>query len=207
MRASLCTLALVSFVGCAGNVPESTRQDDVNAPVAQNGAELRESCAPVLNELAVEQDLGSADSVEVTIGAHAIGLEECADLAWVRGFVEGTALITPSWAGPSLTTSGWDCNHSTLEYGVYLRSGAHWQFVDGAMAFGALGDDGVCGYSVHNFPRQTGSDETVVLAGNATEVRVGVRAWSHNDTAMGHAGSDCEGKSCYWPVRLSWQSY
>ncbi|HEV8244315.1 MAG TPA: hypothetical protein VGP93_00970, partial [Polyangiaceae bacterium] len=86
-----------------------------------------------------------------------------------------------------------------------------WQYSGGGMAFGALSDQDVCEYSVENAPGQPGSDSLIVYgdAGDSepTQVRVGVRAWSHNDPAAGHPGTDCATPSCFWPVRLLWAAY
>jgi hypothetical protein len=208
MRATLCSLALLFLASCGDAVP-STRASEGEQNVTADGAALRESCATLLSDLELSYDFGTVQNSDVTIDSHASGLPDCADFAWARGALQGSARVSPAWAGPALTTSAWDCNHSSLEYAVYRLSSAGWQYVDGALAYGALSAQGVCGYSVNNAPRQDGHDETIVLAepDATTEVRVGLRAWSHNDPALGHSGSDCETLSCYWPVRLSLTAY
>ncbi len=208
MRALWSLALLPSMTSCGDAVP-STRASEGEQNITAGGAALRESCATLLSDLELSYDFGTVLSSDVTIDSHASGLPDCADFAWAGGVLQGSALVSPAWAGPPLTTSAWDCNHSSLEYAVYRRSGAGWQYVDGALAYGALSTEGVCGHSVNNPPRQDGHDETTVMADSdaATEVRVGLRAWSHNDPALGHSGADCETLSCYWPVRLSLSQY
>jgi len=183
-------------------------QPEADVPQAQPDAsvDLRETCGAVLGEIEPIQDMEGSGSGEIIVASIANDRENCADFAWIHGSISVATLIDPEWAEPSLTLSAWDCCHSSLEYTVYRQVLGSWQYVGGALAFGVLGEDGVCRHSVENFPVFGGSDTTVVLpeAGIATAIRVGVRAWSHNDPAMGHAGDACETTSCYWPVALRW---
>jgi hypothetical protein len=172
--------------------------------------ELRASCASRLNDLAVDAEIAPGENhAEIAVESHAVGDADCADFAWIRGFAPGAALIEPAWGGPDRETE-WDCNHSSLEYGVYRRGGGDWQYVGGGLAYGNL-DDGSCGYSVDNFPEQYGSDSVLVQGDPAVEiepieVRVAVRAWTHNDPAYGHSGNDCASMSCYWSAGVHWEA-
>jgi hypothetical protein len=211
MRASLSLLALSMILGC-GESAESVR----GVPGSQSqsvavGNALRELCGPSLSALPVDAELGDGErTVDVVVASHASGAEDCSDYAWARGSIEVAALVEPVWAGPEQRASAWDCNHSTLEYAVYRRRGEGFEYAGGGLAFGSGDGAGGCTYSVSNPPAQLGTDSATVLAGGGdqlTEVRVGVRAWSHNDPAMGHAGHECAGTSCYWPVLLKWRGY
>lgn len=172
--------------------------------------ELRESCTARLDELSVDAEIAAGSTLaEVSVESHALGALDCADFAWVRGFVEGAALIEPGWSGPDRETA-WDCNHSSLEYGVYRRLSGDWEYVGGGLAYGKL-DRGSCLHSVDNFPVQAGSDSVLVHAANAaetapTEVRVALRAWTHNDPDYGHTGEDCDSPNCFWPATVRWDS-
>ncbi|HTM44178.1 MAG TPA: hypothetical protein VL137_04440 [Polyangiaceae bacterium] len=213
---SLCVYAL-TLVCCGPADAQTAQQAALMEQQTQPDAsvpELRASCAPLLSEIEPVQRMegmdGSALSGEVIVASSASERGDCSDYGWIRGSLSGAVVIEPEWDGPKLTTSAWDCSHSTLEYGVYLQSAGRWQYVGGALAFGELSEAGVCRHSVENFPRSEGSDSAVVFAqagAAATEMRVGVRAWSHNDPAMGHPGHDCEELNCYWPVILRWHAY
>jgi hypothetical protein len=210
MRAAFALLVLL-VTGC-GDAPPSVRGKQVSevteAPI---GAELRETCATVLGDVPIVHDFGTTvAATEVTLQSHARGAEDCFDYAWARGAIVTAVVVEPHWAGPDIVSTGWDCSHSSLEYGVYRAGASGVRYVDGGLGFGELDAQGGCRYSVENVPRQAGSDLTVVTGAQGeatTEVYVGVRAWSHNDPAMGHAGHDCDTESCYWPVRLAWLPY
>lgn len=219
MRSVICAVAL-TLVGCASAPPETEQeatllgqgtQPEANVQQAQPEAsgELRGSCAELLGEIEPIQDMdGSALNGEVIVASNASEREDCTDFAWIRGSITVATLIDPEWAEPALTLSAWDCCHSSLEYTVYRQVAGHWQYVTGALAFGLLSEEGVCRHSVENFPVFGGSDTAVVFpeaGAAATAIRVGVRAWSHNDPAMGHAGDECKTTSCYWPVALRWE--
>lgn len=221
MRSVTCAVAL-TLIGCGPVAPETVHeatllehetQPDANVQQVQPDASVdgfRASCAELLDELEPVLDMGGSESAgEVIVPSNASEREDCLDYAWIRGSISVAALvIDPEWAGPALTTSAWDCCHSTLEYAVYRQVAGRWQYVDGALAFGVLSEQGVCRHSVGNFPLFGGSDTTVVFpeaGAAATAIRVGVRAWSHNDPAMGHPGDACETTSCYWPVAVRWE--
>jgi hypothetical protein len=229
MRFSMA-LSVPLLLGACSNTVTSTRdgQSSGNSDAVQSSAPrqathqhtvtdgddstagLRASCASRLNELGVDAEIApGSDHAEVSVESHAIGDPECADFAWVRGFVNGAALIEPEWSGPDRNTD-WDCNHSSLEFGVYRRLPSGWEYVGGGLAYGNL-EDGACSYSVDNFPIQTGSDSVVVQGDRATEVapievRVAIRAWTHNDPAYGHSGKDCDSLSCFWPAAIRWEA-
>jgi hypothetical protein len=42
------------------------------------------------------------------------------------------------------------------------------------------------------------SQETTAVGG----LRIAVQSWSHNDTTLGHSGTDCADTNCYWPTGL-----
>jgi hypothetical protein len=226
----LVALSVPMLLGACSNTVTSTRDgqsnDDSNAvqsSAPETGThrhtvtdadnpitELRQSCASRLNELPVDAEIAAGSShAEVSVDSHAVGEVDCADFAWVRAFVNESALIEPEWNGPDRDTE-WDCNHSSLEYAVYRRLASDWEYVGGGLAYGQL-DDGSCRHSVDNFPAQVGSDAVHVQGSTAaevasTEVRVAVRAWTHNDPAYGHAGNDCDALSCFWPASVRWEA-
>ena len=203
MRALSCSLVVALLAGCGEAGPETVRAEEPKELVSTTGA-ARESCAGVVEALAIDHDFAGTQREDTIVQSHARGVEDCSDFSWARGVASAGVAVTPSWGGPNIATTGWDCNHSSLEYAVYRRDGGVFRYVNGAIAFGALASDGACHYSVRNSPQQPGADETVV-PGEAGELRIAVRAWSHNDPAMGHAGDACDSSSCYWPVGLSWR--
>jgi hypothetical protein len=229
MRFSVALFAPV-LLGACSNTVTSTRDGEIQdgsnpvqssapAPGTQRHAatsgndplmELRESCTAHLDELTVDAEIAAGSvHAEVSVESHAVGALDCADYAWVRAYVGGAALIEPGWGGPDRATA-WDCNHSSLEYGVYRRLSGGWEYVGGALAFGKLEGDS-CHHSVKNFPAQPGSDSVFVQAASAdsttgTEVRVAVRAWTHNDPDYGHTGDECDTPNCFWPATVRWES-
>ncbi len=217
MRSALAALATTLTIACGDDYPASVRVAGDSDSVQQQAAttaldaagEFRRACALELDLLGVDRDLGATRGpLEVDVENRASGLEACSDFAWVGGLVSVAALLEPQWAGPNIASAPWDCNHSTLEYGVYRNARGQWQYLGGGLAYGELATDGTCQHSVDNFPTHSGSDEMLALAvDDPTEVRVALRAWSHNDTAMGHPGDECASPSCYWPTRLRWSAY
>lgn len=209
MRKTVLTLAISGVL-----LHVSTARAQHEMP-GSGGVALRSSCAAQMNNLPVDVDLPYSFGWPqvVTAPSFASGEQSCLDFTWVRKFFYYQNLIDPEFGGPAITNSGWDCNHSSVEYGVYRRVGSTWSYVGGGLMYGAL-KNGQCTYSVSNFPQQPGTDTVFPLnvCGNPgfpcwTEIRVGIRTWSHNDRALGHPGNQCSGTSCWWPSKILWYSY
>ena len=159
----------------------------------------------------------------------------CENFGWVRlpPIANAQVLIEPSWDGRQFDpgrqgdSRRWDCNHSTIEYGVFattsvflptsfrLLSGFNFtefflqrQLIGGGQLFGWLvGND--CIYkvtdplNVYTFPSGWGREVQATTA--TTGLLIAVQSWSHNDPDIGHTGTDCAlraDRSCWWPTRL-----
>jgi hypothetical protein len=182
----------------------------IAGPSRADGDEaLLRSCASAIPGLPINVDMGygAGFPLEVIAPSFAVGNENCFDFTWIGGWFWFTMLFDPEWGGPPITSSAFDCNHSTIEYAVYLGSGNSWQYWGGGLMYGKR-SNGTCMYSASNPPQQPGND-TIGYANPAffwqpayTEFRVAVRSWSHNDPRFGHPGNLCSGLSCYWPTKL-----
>jgi hypothetical protein len=60
-----------------------------------------------------------------------------------RGLVLVFHAVRPGVGGPSITSSAFDCNHSTIEYAVYIGFGNSWRYWGGGLMFGKR-SNGTC---------------------------------------------------------------
>lgn len=169
--------------------------------VADDADRARADCVPELDGLVPDVAAVAGAGQTVTVPPARSNDVDCAAFAWAALEIRGRVAIEPAWGGLPITTSQWDCNHSSLEFAVYQRSGAGWYYVAGGLGYGALNGER-CSYSVANFPPQSGVDSVTISAEDGPSLLVAVRSWSHNDTALGHPGDACFSESCFWPVHL-----
>lgn len=169
---------------------------------------LRASCAELLNELPIDAELElDTHEGEVLVEAHAEARSGCANFSWIVARTSRGALIEPLWGGPERDLA-WDCQHSSLDYGVYRVVDGVGEYLGGGLAYGKL-ERGVCRYSVDHFPPQPGADSVLVAPPQPDDaahvkLQIGVRAWSHNDPDYGHGGDDCDSLNCYWSAGIRW---
>jgi hypothetical protein len=173
---------------------------------------LRSSCVSQIPSLPIDVDVGYAYGfpLEITAPSVSNGQQTCRDFTWIGGFFYFFGDFDPEWGATPITSSAWDCNHSSIEYAVYTGYDSSWRYWGGGLMYGKL-SDGKCTYSVTNFPQQPGSN-TIDLSNGAllpiyTEFRVAIRSWSHNDRSFGHPGNLCSGSNCYWPTKLLFIGY
>jgi hypothetical protein len=141
--------------------------------------------------------------------------EGCWGFTWFRS---NTANIGPIyfsarmyWNGPNIATSAWDCNHSTITYGVFTQPGGPGTtvtWVGGGSMFGQL-VGGTCTYKVSNPPGGWGTDYVRVTGSQYQDYWIAVQQWAHNDPNIGHPGNLCASDSCYFSpkIRLGKEPY
>jgi hypothetical protein len=171
---------------------------------------FKKSCTSQIPNLPVAVDrgflIGTTTAPAYLVGlSHATGQATCADYTWIKGWFGFFGLVTPFAGWPAITTSAWDCNHSTVDYGVYVKWGASWTYLGGGLLYGKL-VNGVCTHAAANFPQQAGSVDSVFMPNSSvpwvfapTEFRVATRVWNHDDPTIGHPGNVCGGNvNCWW---------
>jgi hypothetical protein len=133
----------------------------------------------------------------------------CFNLVWFSAHSFFFAQVTPVWNGITIDVSrgqvqaGWDCNHSSITYGVFRKNlSLPWEYVGGAELHGEI-VDGVCRYTSTAFASWGPTTMNIPVPNFAWEYRIGIMAWSHNDPALSHMGTDCSTLSCYWPSTLN----
>lgn len=173
--------------------------------------DLPEGClASVRNgSLPVDEQLGIVSGdVRVTLPGYTD--EGCLGYTWAEfyGLFDRTRIIKPSY-GINVSTSEWDCNHTSLTFGVYKKvtiplpiggSLTTWTFVGGGQMYGLL-VNGTCTYDPENFPHGLGT-KTLTLTTGGT-YRVATKSWQHDDVDLGHPGTACDGEDmCHHETKL-----
>lgn len=123
-----------------------------------------------------------------------------------------------SYNGENVTTSAFDCQHTTLTYAVLVRPAGEDSFslASFAQIFGVL-ENGMCSHGISaamSLPSEVhthlpyGANGLVTLipgwAGDG-EVRIMASSWAHNDPAIGHPGnlSCAPDTSCYYGASVT----
>ena len=204
----VCSTVAAIVVGTAlGAVPAMA--DDPHHPLS--GPDLLQSCVHGLNTNALPLDrvITGLPNWDLVPSYNDPSQSECANFGWAGFSVRtGPFTVTPTFSGPNINTSAWDCNHSSVTYGLYRwnRVTNLWSFVGGGVMYGNLAG-GVCGHSVNNFPSQAswGRDSlTSYSTPNISRFRIAVQSWSHNDTNIGHPGNLCADRvDCLWDTRVA----
>jgi hypothetical protein len=197
---TICVAAVLATVG--STVPATSAAADLHHPLS--GKELLVSCAAEMNTfLPVDVTLSGLRSSATLVRSYN---SAAATACWNFGWAEINAptrrfSVIPAFAGPNITSSPWDCNHSSVIYGVYgQHPTGQWSFVAGGLMYGNLAD-GVCGYHPGNFPSQANWSVSPTVAG--ARFRIGTRSWSHDDPGLSHQHNLCaHATECVWPTKV-----
>jgi hypothetical protein len=220
---------------------------DAQTHFLPSAQDVLRSCATALNngELPVDLHLPRAVPNSLPKGAkalreflvpllrqpdHAQEALTCSNFGWadIAASRFGTVTIAPDWAAPSFASSaphlqGWDCNHSTIQYGVFSRPVVFfpsffrhlglespiplgsWTFIGGGQLWG-WPDTDECTHAVtdplHRYTVPSGWGRNQEDTTAAIGLRIGVISWSHNDPALGHSGNECADTECWWPTTV-----
>ncbi|HEY3664977.1 MAG TPA: VCBS repeat-containing protein [Polyangiaceae bacterium] len=125
----------------------------------------------------------------------------CAAYTFVKlAGIYDSATITPSYAGPNVTTAAFDCNHTTVNYCVYNGlAGGGYSIVNCGALFGKL-VNGTCTHDMANVP--SSGPNSVSIGRFVRDPVIAVFSWTHNDASFGHPGNLCSGINCYWQTNL-----
>ena len=168
------------------------------------GEALLAACAAEMNNDAnfpVDVTLPSASSS--TLVPSFDSSRACTKFGWAEFDAPAAAFtVIPDFAGPNIATNEWDCNHSSVYYGIYGRtSSGRWVYLRGGLMYGKLAG-GQCGYSVTNFPAQPWGANSWKQWGGG-KFRIATQTWSHDDPALAHQHNLCSDlKNCYWNTLL-----
>ena len=200
-RFVVLTLALA---GLALATPAAAHPgDDPHHPVT--GEELLESCAAEMANLPVDVVLPGAGNHSTLIPSfHDGNQSQCWNFGWAEYDAPAAVFtVTPEFAGPNITSNGWDCNHSSLYYGIYGQtSWGQWVYLRGGLMYGQLTGN-TCKYSVENFPSQASWAQNSWSQWGGGKFRIGTRSWSHDDPALGHQHNLCADPfECVWNTLL-----
>lgn len=164
------------------------------------GEDLLKSCAPMMGSLPVDITLPSASSANLVPSFEITpGTTECLRFGWADFNAPAAPFnVIPEFAGPNVLTSDWDCNHTSLMYGIYGQTSlGTWVYLRGGLGYGKRSGSN-CGHSVNNFPAQPwGADSQKQWGGG--RFRIGTMTWTHNDRRFAHPGNLCSHpENCYW---------
>ena len=190
--------------------------------VCTTSRDARAHDPPSIEQCASEIPTLPIDAVTTTTGSFLVpGFfdQGCRSFTWVQfpGNVKSIRLFG-LYAGANINSSAWDCNHSTISYALYkkLLDGT-WALVTFDRRYGYLrpAPNLTCDYnSGLAFPDSVGSfweeDYAQCLwsilffcgLSSATEYRLAIQSWQHNDTALSHPGDACGTESCFWSSRV-----
>lgn len=146
------------------------------------------------------------------------GGEDCSDYAFVDVPIYGNMnYIWMDFRGPDIDSSAWDCNHSAVRYGVFVKihNGA-WELVAFGYTHGDL-QNGDCQYGTsgplgfgsefhYESPHSASGPRVTVYGGHGPagrhqfvgRARVMIYSWAHNDPNLGHPGTLCSSDNCYY---------
>jgi hypothetical protein len=164
------------------------------------GEDLLRACAAEMGSLPVDLTLPSTSSAnwvpsfQITPDAS-----ECLKFGWAEFNAPAAEFnVIPEFAGPNVVTSDWDCNHTSLMYGVFGQtSSGQWVYLRGGLEYGKRSGSG-CGHDVGNFPTQLWGANSQKQWGGG-RFRIGTMTWTHNDRRFGHPGNLCsDPENCYW---------
>jgi hypothetical protein len=199
-RLSFGCTTLLSVVLAAA----TARADDPHHP---SGRDLLDNvCRPALDAGQIAMD-GDWQSNEVPMPSKGGG-DLCSGYTWtqITGAMDSLTLAA-FYGGPDINRfsddqNAWDCNHSSMEYAVFVKR-------DGVFKMEAYGD--LFGKYANNHCSHDGSASPsvgsfIAHVFHAGDVRVAFRSWQHNDMSIGHTGTYCGDLSCWWPSVLVWSS-
>ncbi|WP_159397900.1 hypothetical protein [Sorangium cellulosum] len=167
-------------------------------------SDLPEGCLSQLNSgsLPIHNDFGTLSSFDSTFMVSGQNESACAGYTWIKFFNTSNDKVMRPQYGLNVNSSAWDCNHTALTWGLYMRVMASWgqvtpwTFVNGGNMFGSL-VSGTCTYDPENIPHGAGGTSSNVISssvfGTWIEYRLAVKAWQHDDVAFGHPGTWCGG--------------
>jgi hypothetical protein len=171
------------------------------------GEEQLEACANELNSpngLPVDVNMPAQSHSELVPSFNDANQSVCWNFGWAEINAPAAPFtVIPEFAGPNITSSGWDCNHSTVFYGIYGQtSWGQWVYLRGGLMYGNLAN-GACGHAVSNFPSQASWARNQWTQWGGGKFRIGMASWSHDDPAIGHHNDFCaDPKNCYWNTLL-----
>jgi hypothetical protein len=169
------------------------------------GEELLQQCASQMADLPVDVTLPSASSSTLVPSFQVTGEEfACWSFGWAEIDAPSAPLtVIPEFAGPNITSSGWDCNHSSFFYGIYGQTSiGTWVYLRGGLGYGKLAN-GQCGHDVNNPPSQASWGDNSQRQWGGGKFRIGVQSWNHNDPNFGHPNPLCgTATNCYWNTLL-----
>lgn len=148
--------------------------------------------------------------------------QTCGDFTWFKRPLYNRPYnnVFIEFGGPNIVTSPWDCQHSTLTFGVYKRfTNGPWQLISLGYIYGKM-ENGKCthSYSAANASPSTWHTETgeqggapyVSVYGGAVEagttvvgeIRIATSSSAHDDPALGHPGTLCGSANCYYGTNV-----
>jgi hypothetical protein len=170
-----------------------------------SGEGLLESCAAELNNfLPVDVILPAGRASSTLVPSYNDANQSaCWNFGWAEYDAPAAVFtVTPEFAGPNINFSDWDCNHSSVYYGIYGQtSWGQWVYLRGGLMYGKRSGN-QCRYSVRNFPAQTWGQDSWSQWGGG-KFRIGLRSWSHDDRSIGHTHDLCSDPvNCVWNTLL-----
>jgi hypothetical protein len=169
------------------------------------GEDLLKVCADEMNRSAfrIDQVLPSTTSSTMVSTRSDRSRSTCWNFGWSEVTVPATEFtVYPQFSGPDINFSLWDCNHSSMLYGIYGQaSNGAWVYLRGGLGYGNLANNS-CYHDVANFPAQTWGANFQTQWGGG-KFRIGTQVWSHDDPNFGHPHNLCaDPVNCWWNSRL-----
>jgi hypothetical protein len=131
--------------------------------------------------------------------------DPCDGYSWVRlapshGFVQFHA----AYNGPDInrfsdSQNEWDCEHSNVEYAVYVWVNNRYQRAYYANLYGRYAN----GHCYHDGSGFASVGNPVSSFYSATVPVVAIKSWQHNAADFEHTTTYCTGDNCYWPSYLA----
>lgn len=210
------TAATVLSASALTTTPAYAHDDE---PIVSGGGlyeDLIKSCADELEAGALPLTgwLSSGSEFSIWPRAHRddVAPVACADFTWLKMRVTSSYFTFEVEGVDRDAANDWDCNHSTVSFGLYHEEAdGHFTWTGGGSFYGNW-ENGACSYTTSGFPSGT-TQWGNPIAGKPTnasgEYRVAFYQWAHNDPGIGHPtdycpdGSGVQAENCHLPLRVS----